>query len=104
MTEATTPPVATQDASAAGAHVAIADVHFEHLGDTLGLGTARPRLSWVVDTKRPGWWQEGYAIEAVAADGSVCGQTGWVASDQSVLVPWPFAPLQSRERLALRVR
>src|SRR5205807_10222381 len=28
----------------------------------------------------------------------------WIESDQSVLVPWPFAPLSSRERIAVRVR
>src|SRR6266568_207618 len=32
------------------------------------------------------------------------GRIGRVESDQSVLVPWPFAPLSSRERLMVRVR
>jgi alpha-L-rhamnosidase len=104
MTEATTRPASTQEAADAGADVAIAALRFEHRREALGLGTAAPRLSWVVETGRPGWFQAGYEIEVVAPDGSVRGRTGVVQADQSVLVPWPFAPLGSRERQAVRVR
>src|SRR5579864_1986832 len=84
--------------------VAIADVRVEHGRDALGIGTPRPRVSWIVHTGAANWWQDGYEIEAFGADGGLRAQTGRVASDQSVLIPWPFAPLQSRERLLLRVR
>ena len=58
-----------------------------------------------MDTERPDWRQAGYEIEALRAGWPACAdQTGRVESDQSVLVPWPFAPLPSRERLTVRVR
>ena len=82
----------------------IIGVRFEHRRETLGLGVARPRLSWIVETATPGWRQAGYEIEAYDPDGQLRDQTGRVNSDRSVLAPWPFAPLASRERLAVRVR
>jgi len=80
------------------------DVRIEHLRDTLGIGTDRPRLSWTVKTESRNWLQTGYEIESYDPDGNLHDQTGRVESDQSVLVAWPFAPLTSRERLSLRVR
>lgn len=82
----------------------ITNVRFEHLHETLGIGTAYPRLSWTIETGHTGWQQIGYEIEAYRADGQLREQTGGVEADQSVLVPWPFAPLASRERLIVRVR
>ena len=82
----------------------IAELRFEHRRDALGIGTAQPRLSWVVETAAAGWWQSGYEIEASDLNGQQREQTGQVASDQSVLVAWPFAPLESRQRRAVRVR
>jgi alpha-L-rhamnosidase len=87
-----------------GAPVAVTDVRFEHLRDALGSGTAQPRLSWVIETERPGWIQAGYEVEALDPEGQVRGRTERVESGQSVLVPWPFEPLSSRERLSVRVR
>ncbi len=84
--------------------VAITRVSFEHRNDTLGIGTPQPRLSWLVETTQPGWRQAGYEVEARGPDGQLRGQTGRIESDQSVLVPWPFAPLSSRERITVRVR
>jgi len=97
----------TQNISAGGAgatDTAIASLRFEHRPDALGIGTAQPRLSWIVQTSVAGWRQAGYEIEAYEPDGKLRDQTGRVESDQSVLVPWPFAPLQSRERRTIRVR
>jgi alpha-L-rhamnosidase len=94
----------TPASAASNEAVTVTSVAFEHRRETLGIGRAEPRLSWVVDTQRPNWDQAGYEIEALAADGSRQGATGRIQSDQSVLVPWPFAPLQPRERRAVRVR
>jgi alpha-L-rhamnosidase len=96
----------TQDVSAGAgaAHTAIASLHFEHRRDALGIGTAQPRLSWIVRTSVAGWSQAGYEIEAYGPEGELRGQSSRVDSDQSVLVPWPFAPLQSREWLNVRIR
>ncbi len=82
----------------------IADLRVEHRRDALGLGTAHPRLSWIVATGATGWRQAAYEIAAEGDSGRPRGQTGRIESDQSVLVAWPFAPLASRERLVVRVR
>ncbi|MBN1310485.1 MAG: family 78 glycoside hydrolase catalytic domain [Anaerolineae bacterium] len=84
--------------------VTISEIRIEHLRRALGIGTDRPRLSWMVETEIQGWRQAGYEIEAYDANGKTRSQTGRVESDQSVFVAWPFAPLTSRERLTLRVR
>jgi alpha-L-rhamnosidase len=76
----------------------------EHSRETLGLGTARPRLSWTIETDIQEWHQSGYEIEEYDAEGKLLNQTGLVVSDQSVLVPWPFEQVASRERVAIRVR
>ena len=79
-------------------------VSLEHQANTICIGTDRPRLSWVVEAESQGWRQAGYEIEAYDVDGRLQSQTGRVESDQSVLVPWPFTPLSSRERISVRVR
>ena len=89
---------------AGAAGVTIAELSVEHRRDALGIGTAEPRLSWIVETPALGWRQSAYEIEIQGADGGPRGGTGRVTSDQSVLVHWPFAPLASRERVAVRVR
>ncbi|MEU0479607.1 glycoside hydrolase family 78 protein [Streptosporangium sp. NPDC006013] len=77
--------------------VNVTDIRFEHLREPLGVGVARPRLSWIARTSRGGWLQSAYEIEAR-------GERVRVESGDSVLVPWPFASLASRERVAVRVR
>jgi alpha-L-rhamnosidase len=84
--------------------VTISRLRIEHQREALGIGTERPRLSWMVEAECHGWRQTGYEVEACDADGQPCSQSGRVESDQSVLVAWPFAPLASRERLTLQVR
>src|SRR5215207_10611510 len=79
-------------------------VRIEHQREAIGIGTPRPRLSWIVETETPGWRQAAYEIEVYEADGSLRRQTGRVQSDQSVLVDWPFEPLVSRERVSVRAR
>ncbi|MFF3493331.1 family 78 glycoside hydrolase catalytic domain [Streptomyces sp. NPDC002795] len=73
---------------------------FEHLGAALGIGVPAPRLSWKTRAE-PGWRQTAYEIE-VSGDRATAN---WhVASQDSVLVPWPAPALCSRERLSVRVR
>ncbi|WP_219825748.1 alpha-L-rhamnosidase [Nonomuraea typhae] len=69
----------------------------EHLDEPLGLGESRPRLSWTIETDRPGWRQDACEIEAR-------GERVVRESGESVLIPWPFEPLASRERVPVRVR
>lgn len=89
----------------------------EHHRESLGIGEPRPRLSWTVETKRPGWRQSAYEVELrdpdadsdagteAGADAAVL-HTGRLPGSDSVLVPWPAAapPLGSRERREVRVR
>jgi alpha-L-rhamnosidase len=80
------------------------NVRVEHVREAFGIGTDRPRLSWIVETENQGWYQSGYEIEEYDPDGKLIDQTGRVESNQSLLVDWPFSPLQSRQRVSLRMR
>lgn len=55
-----------------------------------------PELSWLLPDGSAA--QAGYRL--TASDG---GDTGRVSHFDSVLVPWPFAPLGSAERVVVRV-
>ncbi|BAL86047.1 putative alpha-L-rhamnosidase [Actinoplanes missouriensis 431] len=70
----------------------------EHHDHPLGVGERSPRLSWQVQTVRPGWRQTAYEIEI---DGRT---TGRIKSADSVLVPWPGPALTSRQQAEVRVR
>ncbi|MGH3151159.1 MAG: alpha-L-rhamnosidase N-terminal domain-containing protein [Streptosporangiaceae bacterium] len=69
----------------------------EHLDDPLGLGERRPRLSWWLPAAAAA--QRAYRIRLGSG-----ADSGWVASGDSVLVEWPFAPLVSRQRVTWQVR
>ena len=79
---------------------------FEHRtddGPVLGIGNPAPRLSWVVPAADPDFRQDAYEVQVTRAAGSG-PETVRVESDEQVLVPWPFQPLQSRESVSVRVR
>src|SRR3954452_14867212 len=59
MTHAETTYQRVTPANAAG-DITIADVRFEHLRDALGIGTPRPRISWIVASAPDDWRQAGY--------------------------------------------
>ena len=82
----------------------ITSVRFEHLRDTLGIGENCPRLSWTIAPTTEPWYQSSYQIESYDGDGQLRERTERIDSGQSVLVPWPFASLVSREFLTVRVR
>src|SRR5215216_4355794 len=99
--------VMTQDQTPSGKTVQSSTtlaLYVEHLRDAFGIGTDRPRLSWIVNTDRQEWRQASYEIEMYDAEGALRRQTGRVDSDQSVLIDWPFEPLSSRERVTVRAR
>src|SRR6185312_1958011 len=81
-------------------------VRFEHHREALGIGEARPRVSWKAATDAEAWVQTAYEIEVADPDGgeAAASTTGRVASAECVLVDWPAAPLRSRERRSVRVR
>ncbi|KAB8143059.1 Bacterial alpha-L-rhamnosidase [Chloroflexia bacterium SDU3-3] len=94
----------THDLSEHTHAVSIARVQFEHLREPLGVGTATPRISWVVDAAAPGWSQAGYELASFGPGGEPRDQPARAESGESALVAWPFAPLRPRERVAVRVR
>ncbi|MFE9686256.1 family 78 glycoside hydrolase catalytic domain [Streptomyces sp. NPDC006285] len=77
-----------------------APVTFEHLRDGLGIGVAEPRLSWHIPG--PAASQDAYELELDRA--GVLHRTGRTPCGDQVLVPWPGPPLNSRERVTVRVR
>lgn len=58
----------------------VSPVRFEHLDSPMGIGAARPRLSWQVVTDDPAWSQTAYELE-------LDGVRVRVASANQVLVP-----------------
>jgi alpha-L-rhamnosidase len=80
-------------------------VRFEHRtdeGPVLGIGTPTPRLSWIVPAADAAFVQEAYEVELTRAGGTP--EVVQVTSPEQVLVPWPAAPLTSRESVRVRVR
>ncbi len=84
--------------------VGVSRVWLEYLRETLGIGVPCPRLSWQVETSLTNWQQVGYEVECTSMEGLRTRQVECIASPQSVLVDWLFAPLISREQVSLRVR
>jgi alpha-L-rhamnosidase len=82
----------------------ISELRFEHHREPFGIGESLPRLSWVVNSNQPSWHQSAYAVELYGPAGELLAATGRIESDQSVRVDWPFQPLESRQRAAVRVR
>ncbi len=99
------PPARARDA-AAGGLIAV-DLRCEHLVDPLGIDDSQPRLSWKLvsqEKTQRGQRQSAYRL-LVASDRSLLDQdrgdlwdSGRVASDRSLLVPYAGASLRSRVR------
>lgn len=75
-------------------------VIFERSPDGLGLGTACPRISWMLPDGSAD--QRAYELEIQRDAGMTT--TGRVLSPERSLVPWPAGPLRSRDRARVRVR
>ncbi|MRG58295.1 Bacterial alpha-L-rhamnosidase [Agromyces sp. CFH 90414] len=78
--------------------MSVLDLRVEHLAEPLGIGTPTPRLSWRLSTGT----QLAYEVEAVHATGR--SERVRVDSADTLYQPWPFAPLDSRAAVDLRVR
>lgn len=75
----------------------------EHRSDALGIGNARPRLSFIVSEAPRGWHQVAYEVETI--DAMSGARESWrIESKDNVLVPWPAPPLASRQARRLRLR
>lgn len=79
---------------------------FEQHPTGFGIGSAQPRISWRFTTTEgtaANWQQTAYEVEIARGDNNNT-ETYRVESSESVLVPWPSQPLQSRETATVRVR
>ena len=68
----------------------------EHLEEALGIDVVAPRLSWQLAV--PATRQEAYRLEVGA------WSSGWVESDECVLVPYDGPPISPRTRVEWRVQ
>ena len=68
----------------------------EHLDEPLGIDVTAPRLSWQLVA--PATRQEAYQLEVGT------WRSGWVESDECVLVPYDGPAAGSRTRLEWRVQ
>ncbi|CAK7227670.1 hypothetical protein SEUCBS140593_006654 [Sporothrix eucalyptigena] len=85
--------------------IRISSVTFEHHPTGFGIGHAKPRISWRFDNEgnEKNWIQDSYEIQFTGPD--VAGpDTFTIKSADSVLVPWPWRALASRESVQVRVR
>ncbi len=78
----------------------------EHRENPVGIGETRPRFSWVLQSDDKDVLQESWQVQVDrGADFlSPAWDSGTVASDQSVLVPYGGTPLESGTRYSWRVR
>src|SRR5262249_2119716 len=80
-------------------------VRFAHRtddGPVLAVPSRTPRLSWHIPDAPAGLAADAYALEVTGEDEQP--DRFLVESAEQVLVPWPAAPLASRQRVAVRVR
>jgi alpha-L-rhamnosidase len=81
--------------------VEISDVCVEHYETGLGISEPRPRLSWRYQGDVRDWTQNSYELRVQRGSRVELHK---VISADSVLVPWPAAPLSSREVVVVGVR
>lgn len=78
---------------------ALVDIQCEHYDNPIGVSTASPRLSWRFEGAETDWKQTAYTVK-VHRDNV---ESFRVETSQSLLLPWPSAPLKSRERVQVEV-
>ena len=92
------------------AEVTVTDLTVEHATNPLGIDAERPRLSWVLTSRRRGVRQGAYQVQvassaaALAAGRADVWDSGRVASSSSVGVRYGGPALRSRTRYFWRVR
>ena len=77
----------------------------EYLVNPLGIDILAPRLSWLIQAGRRGAAQTAYQIKAEDIEsGELLWDTGKVFSDQTTHIPYAGKELESRQRVAWKVR
>lgn len=82
--------------------VRIVSVTVEHHREPIGIGESKPRISWTFEGNES-WNQDSYEIE-VKRRGQIIGNIYSQDTSNSIFVPWPAEPLDSREIVSIRVR
>ncbi|QKJ20791.1 glycoside hydrolase family 78 protein [Microbacterium hominis] len=80
--------------------------HDDH-SPRIGSGSARPRLSWTIETAPPAYAQAAYELRWTTTDpsGTVIERSdATVESTDQILVPWPGRPLGPRQCAEVSVR
>ncbi|TXT04811.1 hypothetical protein VHUM_04079 [Vanrija humicola] len=81
--------------------ISITRLTAEHYEPGAAVGHASPRLSWRFGGGAVNWTQAGYDLRVTRPSGT---KTFSVESPDSILVPWPDVPLESREKTVVEVR
>ncbi len=82
----------------------------EFLKNPLGIDTAKPRFSWIVEDATPGAKQTAYQLQAASSPEKLAQgeadlwDSGKVSSDQSHLIEYAGQPLVSRQQVWWRVK
>jgi alpha-L-rhamnosidase len=89
--------------------VKVASLTCEHQMNPIGIGARSPRLSWKLVSDRTGEVQTAYQITAASSTPVDIAKpdmwdSGKIASDQSVLIPWAGKPLASGSQIFWKVR
>src|SRR5580698_2995096 len=90
--------------------VSVGELRCEHLNNPQGIDAAQPRLSWMLESSKRDTAQSACQIlvssseKKLAQDNGDLWNSGKVASDQSILVPYGGQPLVSREECFWKVR
>lgn len=93
-------PASAPDEPAA---ITVAAPTVEHHVHALGIGEARPRVSWRLDRAPDRWRTTAYELR-VSAEGRPERTSGWIPAASQSLVDWPFDALRSRQRVVVSVR
>ncbi|ORY24449.1 bacterial alpha-L-rhamnosidase-domain-containing protein [Naematelia encephala] len=82
--------------------ISISRVAVEHYESGLGIEHPSPRLSWRFAGSASDWLQKSYDLRVTRSTGTT--EEYHFDTADSILVPWPSAPLRSRERVRVEVR
>ena len=86
--------------------ISISKITFEHFSNAIGIGESRPRISWRFEGAAKDWQQIAveFRISVVQTSSAEILDTFCIDTPESLLVPWPGAPLKSREVATVCVR
>ena len=98
------------DAFSALAGLRVAQLRCEYLENPVGIDTARPRLSWILDSSERGQKQTGYQVLVASSAAQLeknhgdLWDSGEVFSDQTTFIAYGGNPLAARQECFWKVR